>query len=305
MSTTVANIIDELKRDYLFKPHEQPPTVPLTTTINDSVTTVNYDPNFLSAIEEDSIGNGSIIEIDSELMRVTHIDTTTRSLIVQRGVLGTSVASHTAAAIISVAPEISRDAMFKAVSDAIVNLGPRLYDKVTVQKNGSASYIEVPVTVEDVLFYRYKNSETSTTSVLYLEAAVELMKDLHTDVSSTTVAIQVQNVPAGRTGYLTYKAAFPRPTSEAYVLDDATNNIKIEWFMLVKLGALIRLMSSFDLSARNADFITDAIQTQGFPVGSGERVDLAIARIYQYLMREAEVWLMKDQPMQVLTNRPG
>ncbi len=305
MTTTVANVIDDLKRDYLFKPNEQPVVVPLSANITDSITTGNYDPNYLTTVEEDALGQGTIIEIGQELLRVTRIEEPTRALTWQRGVLNTTAAAHTAADMITVKPEITRKQIYNAVSDAIVNMGPRLYGVATTQYDSSDSLISVLATVDDVIHYRYKSSEASTGITTYLDGTVELQKNLHADVSSTTVAIQTHGIPSGRTGYLTYKLAFPRPTAESYILDDTTNNIEPEWFMLVKLGAVIRLVSSWDLSARNNDFIAEALQAQGFPVGSGESVDLAMVRIYQYLMREAESRLMKDTPMQVITNRPG
>jgi len=301
MTTTVANIIDELKRDYLFKPHEQPVVVPLLTTIDDSETGIVYKPNFMSAIEEDSLGNGALIEIGSELMRVSNIDSTTRALVVQRGVLGTTAILHTSGDIITVKPELTRKAIFEAVADSVVNLGPRLYPIITAAYPSADSYIEVDAGVDDIIHYRYKTSEAVTSVTTYLEGAVELLKNF--TPSSTTVAIQTQNIPSGRTGYLTYKGKFTRPSDETYDLD--TNLIKPEWFLLIRMGALIRIMAIQDLSARNNEFISDALQVQGFPVGSGESVDLALARIYQYLIREAEAWLTKDTPMMVLMNRPG
>jgi hypothetical protein len=302
MAVTVADIIDRLLRDFLTPPDKQPAQTRLDGAIDNAVTSITLVDDVLTQEEEDAIGRGAILEIGRELFRVTIPDAFPILTVATRGsVLGTSAAAHADGDPVIVAGAsqgfVPRQAVFEAVADAIVDLYPDLFAVVTANHNSQTSLIEVLATVEEIVRYRYRSTDADSSVTRYVEGAVELQEDHHTDVASSGKAIQLIGVPTGRTGYLTSKSSFSRPADETYDLD--TNSIDTSWHRLIVFDALVTLFAAADLTAEQQTYLTDAVQAQGFPVGSGESIDRSLIRVYEYLLTRAKKRLNQQYPMKV------
>lgn len=108
-------MVDEVKRHLLGGTPEN--LNRLATSANSSVTTITYE--FATA---GGINTGAVIEIDTELMYVWSVNTSTLVATVQRGYAGTTAASHSSGALIYVNPKFSQFAIFTALNQEIVDL---------------------------------------------------------------------------------------------------------------------------------------------------------------------------------------
>jgi hypothetical protein len=300
---TLSEVIDRFYRDYLYPADEQPATGRLDANIATTVaTTFTYSTKYWTLEELDSIGAGTIVEIDRELFRVAEIDDVTRTITVSRGALGTTAAVHTAGARIVLRPKYPRATVFEMLSDAIEDLNGDLY-AIAVSDTFTTvdSLIEVPADVAEILKVMYRTYETSTTR--YVDGAFEFLEDVNTDVSTTGKALQLSGVPTSRTAYYVYRTWFTRPDDETYDLTDDAPNFETRWIELILLNALISMMAAADIPARTQEFITEALETQGFPVGAGETLDRALVRIFEYRLQRAKRRLYRDAPMRLVIHR--
>lgn len=301
MGTTLSEVIDRVYRDWLWPPNEQPTYGRLASSIDNSQTTLAYSDGYFSVEELAAIRGGSLIEVDRELLRVQRIDENSFEFTVDTrgGIYDTDAATHTAGAKIILDPNPPRQAVFEVLCDAIEDLNDDLFPVATIEKTSDLAYIEVPAACVKPLHYRYRTSEVGSSDLRYTEGRFEYMEDF--TPSSTTKAIQLHGVPEGRTGYLTYAYNFERPTVETY--DFEAKGFETEWIRFAVLGAVIQLAMRWDLPTRTQEFITEGLAMQGFPVGSGESIDRALIRVYEYGLQRAKKRLNRRWPMRVEMNK--
>ena len=241
--STIGNLVDRTYREYLEPMDDIVSYTTLTTGINDSVTSVVFNGDLLSVEEEDALDAGAIIEIGQELMICTDLNAVTNTITVTRGARGTTAAAHTAGDLIKIAPPFPRINVFDAVCDQIKNLYPTLFATETKSVTSKVGYIPLSGANDNYLIAPLKaisqqtdfaaNSDES--GVIYRGVAVELI-DLpnpftYTDadgVSQTITysnngpnkvnAVQVYNVSAGHTVFVTFKKKFVEPTAEVTLL---------------------------------------------------------------------------------------
>lgn len=299
MGVTLDQVIDRLYRDHLTPPDEQLAQTTLDGALTIDTTTVTLTDSVLTQEEEDAIGAGTIIEVDQELFRVTAVAWPVLT-VATRPVLGTEAATHSDKAPVLIKPKYPRAGVFEAVCDAIENLNGDLFATVTSDTFSTVeSLVEVPAVVKDIVELKYRSYEAQTSVTRYVEGGVEFQKRVPADVSATGKCILMHGVPTGRTAWYVYVTDFTRPDDETYDLTDDGPNFETRWIPLILLGALIDILFGSDIPARTTEYITDALEAQGWPVGSGETVDRALVRIYEYRLGQAKKRLNRDFPMRV------
>lgn len=277
--STVAQVVDRVYREYLRPAGDYPLHAMLETTVDDTDTAIIYKAGYLQAEDEDLLVEGLLIEIGSELMAVTAVDTGTRTLTVERAREGTTAAAHTADVDnIYFAPEYPRRQVFDAVCDEVPRLWPDLW-QVRTEYIPRVSGSEVTGDAKMVLMYRYRDR-----SGLWRDGPVQLLTD-HPE-SSTGNLVQFSR-EGGEPGYLTYKASFVRPTAESDDLSAVAFGLAVEWEQILVVGAAAAVLAAADVDAATQEFLTEALETQGFPVHSGERMSLALRRWRQQLLEDA------------------
>ena len=123
----IGNLVDRTYREYLEPMDDVVSYTTLSTSMNDSVTSVVFNGDLLSVEEEDALDAGAIIEIGQELLICTDLNAVTNTITVTRAARGTTAASHTAGDLIKIAPPFPRKNVFDAVCDQIKNLYPTLF----------------------------------------------------------------------------------------------------------------------------------------------------------------------------------
>ncbi len=276
----VSTLVDRIYRDFLNKPDDLSAFSRLDGAIDNTTTTLIYEDGLLSSEEENLLDGGAIIEINQELMLVTNIVSSTRTLTVSRAYSGTTAASHGDKTNMFINPTFPRKSVFDAVSDNIVRLYPSLYNVTTTNVTSNSTYQEVPASTVEVLTSYVQNA----TGDQYTSAGIQLLRDF--PPSSTNTAVQFYNTSNGKTVHLVVKRKFVRPTDETSDLETVCL-IPAEYEQIVMVGAVADIMGATDVDASTQEFITEKLAAESYPVGSGERLRNALLRLRSLLIDEA------------------
>tara|TARA_Y100000389_G_scaffold198997_1_gene236552 strand:+ start:428 stop:1369 length:942 start_codon:yes stop_codon:yes gene_type:complete len=292
--STLGQLIDRTYREYLRPVEEQEP---LTQVANlDSITggqgltstgtTLQYKEGLFTPEEEELIGAGSVLEIDTELVMVEDINTVSREITIERGRLGSTAAEHLEDTDIILKPKYPRLNVTNAIGDQVIGLFPALYAvKKTTLTTSSTQFVEMPAGTQRILQAKIDNSTTGGTTTSFTDVPLELLTDFAG--STTEAAVQFPTSPtSGKSVYVVYASKFTRPSAET----DNLNTISgLEDFheQIVMVGAVAQLLSELDVDASTQNYITENLEQRGVPVGSGERLRNALLRYYGVLLDRA------------------
>ena len=323
--SNIGNLVDRTYREYLEPMDDLVSYTTLSTGINNSVTTVTFNGDLLSVEEEDAMDAGTVIEINQELMLCTDLNAVTNTVTVTRGARGTTAAAHTAGDLIKISPPFPRKNVFDAVCDQIKNLYPTLFAVETKQVSAKVGYIPLSGTNDNYLIAPIKaisqytdfSAGTDDTGIVYSGVTVELV-DLpnpftYTDsdgVSQTITysnngpnkvnAVQVYNVNAGHTVYITFKKKFVEPTAEDNTL--AEIGLESEYEPIIMAGVAAQIMAGRDIPTATTDYISDQLATQSFPVESASRIRNSLLAYQRALIQQARKDLRARYPEPVTIN---
>ena len=328
MSTTIGKLIDRVYREYLEPADNVESFSILSSSMNDSVTELSFDGNYFTQEEEDALDAGTIIEVGTELMYSTALDTVNNSVTVKRGVRGTTAAAHSAGDEIKIAPEFPRKNVFDAVCDQIENLYPTLfavdtqsftsgtgYSTIgTYDAPGTHNYLVAPL--KALSQYTDWSAGSDQTGLKYQGVAVEMI-DLpnpftYTDSGGTerTItytsgpdvvhALQFVGIASGHTVYVTFKKKFIAPTAETDTL--ATIGLESEYEPIVMAGVAAHMIAGKDIKLANSSYITEQLEAAAYPVGSSNTIRNSLLQYQQLLIQQARTNLRSKYPEPVQLN---
>lgn len=290
--STFGQLIDRTYREYLRPVEEQEPlsqvanldTITGGQGITAAGTTLQYKEGLFTPEEEELIGAGSVLEIDSELLMVEDINTVSREITVERGRLGSTAAEHAEDTDIILKPKYPRLNVANAIGDQVIGLFPALYAiKKTTITTASTQFVEMPAGTQRILQAKINNSTSNTT--VYSDIPLELLTDFAG--STTEAAVQFPSAPtSGKSVYVVYASKFTRPTAETTDLN-AVSGLEDFHEQIVMVGAVAQLLSELDVDASTQNYITENLEQRGVPVGSGERLRNALLRYYGVLLDRA------------------
>ena len=330
MSDTIGNLVDRVFREYL-EPMDSVEsysylTGDVTTTTQ---STINYEEGMFSTEEEDALGAGAIIEVNRELMFSKSLNAVTNEITVERGVRGTTAATHDANDIIKIAPAFTRQAVYDAVSDQIKNLYPTLFAVETIELTASTGYKLLGTYGTNVDTYNYLiaplkaisqytdwSAGSDQTGLTYKPVGIELI-DLpnpftYTDDTSTertktyttgpdvVHAVQFVGISAGHTVFVTFKKKFIAPTSETTTLSSI--GLETEYEPIVMAGAAAQMLVGKDIKQVDARYITEQMAASNYPVGSSNTISSSLLRYQQLLIQQARSNLRSKYPEPVQLN---
>lgn len=276
---TINDIINRIFRDYLDSPSDQQLQTRITGAMNTTQQTVVYSAD-LTQEEVAALAVGTQVEVDIERMRITAHDEATRTLSVSRGHYGTTPADHLVNTMMWIAPSMGKSAVFDFLADEIEALSPPLYREATEWAYSGEATIEIPATPEpmDLL---------SATQIIGGEI-VDIEGRIVYDNLAFGSGVGISYRPIGTEDVaLRYSTGLIRPTALTDTL--ASLGVRTEWVRALIYGVLSSVMIQPDLDSRTQEFITEALQTQGFPATTGTNLSVALSR-----MRDGEVRKMRD-----------
>ena len=306
MSTTIGNLVDRVYREYLEPMEDIVSYSYLTSDITDSDTSIVYDGNLFSVEEEDALDAGAIIEIGQELMYATALNTVTNTITVTRGARGTTATAHTTGDIVKIAPAFPRINVFNAVKDQIENLYPTLY-AVEVQTIASAAGY-VALTGDDdsrivapiAAVSQYQTlADGSETTVQFRGVAMELI-DVPTTVTASGKVVQFSGINNGVNVHCTFKKKFGEVTNEASTLADI--GLETEYEAIIMAGAAAQMIAGKDIPTYTADYISEQMQVQNYPINSSSNIRNSLLQYQQVLINKARKDLRARYPEPVSLN---
>ena len=125
---TLTNMIDEVLVNLAGYTFQQDRSTYIKTAVTTTTSTV-ASPTTLSLGSTDSVGKG-ILEIDEELLWVDSFDRVSNTATVSpygRGYLGTTAATHSAEAKVTISPTFPRFSVKRAINDTIRSLGANIF----------------------------------------------------------------------------------------------------------------------------------------------------------------------------------
>ena len=236
----------------------------LATTVTSAGTSIvlSYD---LGGFRE-----GSVIEIESELMYVWESATATKTLTVQRGYDGTTAAAHTAGALAIVNPRFPRQQMLDALNSDIDDLSSTVNGlfRVVAQDisyNGSDRQLNITSAtgIIDLLDVRLRYLADDYPVI----RNVRLQRNLPTaDFASGFAIVFDQPVMAGTLRVVT-KREFTRATTEASDLQSVCF-VPQSCEDILEMGVILRMMNGREIKRNFIESQGDTRRSDEVPAGS-------------------------------------
>ena len=244
--------------------------------ITDSGTTLTYKGSLLSAEDEGVLVPGMTVEVNSEVMLVTAVNTGANQLTVLRGQFGTAAAAHVEDDKVIFAPKYPRHKAEQAVANAIANLSPPLFAlKTSFDFSVSGTPTDAPADLYVPVRFNYQyNGDWSLGAIQLLDPFPD---------SNTDKALLFPGAPSGATGHLSYLAKFTFPENTTDLLTDL--GLEPDHQRLVTVDAMIELLS--DQDSLTVDNIHEALEAQAVPVGARGSLRRQLIQYYEYLMNRA------------------
>ena len=122
----------------------------------------------------------------------------------------------------------------------------------------------------------------------------------YTSGPNAVKALQFYSIQQGHTVYVTFKKKFVEPTAESDTL--ANVGLEDEYESIIMAGVAAQMMSGRDIPAATQSFITESLQAQAFPVGSGTSIRNSLLQYQQILITQARKYLRAKYPEAVEIN---
>ena len=255
---TVASIMDRMFQQFLTPPDNQFAQVRLGANITDTTTTTILLGGFTIPEDESLLRQGSILELDQELMRVVSYDPVAGSVEVTRGEYGTVRSTHTTPLLMNLNPPYTRASVFEAVSDNIITLYPKLFT-VTQAYLSTVSSGVFPVSDELAVqvLSAWGDGWSGSTS---LEGHIV---DFHQLAGGRAF---IMNDDIAGSLWFRYRRRMGKAESEDDTLEDL--GVDERWVNIVTTGAAADLLVGRDIPAAQTEWVTSVLESENIRVGT-------------------------------------
>ena len=333
--SNLGNLVDRTYREYLEPLDDLNSYTLLTTNISNSDTSIAFNGDLLSVEEEDALDAGTVIEIGRELMLCTDLNAVANTITVTRGVRGTTATSHSIGDTIKIAPVFPRENVFNAVVDQIETLYPTLFAVETLSFTnkegyqiigsydtpGTYNYLVAPI--KAISQYTQWDGNSDSTSVQWRGVSVELVdlpnpftyKDengtertiTYTAGPDVVHALQTYGISSGFTVNVTFKKKFLDKDSYTYASDIEETTLtsiglQTEYEPIIMAGVAAQMLAGRDIPTATADYITDQMSVQNYPVNSSSNIRNSLLQYKQQLIQQARKDLRARYPEPVTIN---
>ena len=260
--STAGGLITKASRQLLSGTVEERNKLATTVTSADTSIVRSYD---LGGFRE-----GSVIEIESELMYVWESATATKTLTVERGYDGTTAAAHTAGALATVNPRFPRQQMLDALNSDVDDLSSTVNGlfRVVAQDisyNGSDRQLNITSAtgIIDLLDVRLRYLADDYPVI----RNVRLQRNLPTaDFASGFAIVFDQPVMSGTLRVVT-KREFTRASTEASDLQTVCF-VPQSCEDILEMGVILRMMNGREIKRNFIESQGDTRRSDEVPPGS-------------------------------------
>lgn len=290
--TTAAQLVDRTVQNLLAGTVEE--RNKLASSVNSSVDSLTMSYALGSLREQ------TVFEIESELFYVWESNTTAKTATVERGFGGSTAASHSSGAVVTVNPRFPRHQVLQALNAELSDLSSPmngLYQMKTVDLsyNGSDRMVNLTsVTAMIDLYdvrYRYLSDDYP------IVRNVRLLRDMPTtDFASGFVLAFDQEVRSGTVRVL-YKAPYTQFSSESATT--ATAGVTTEVEDLLVLGAQIRLMAGREVKRNFTESQGDTRRAEEVPAGAVGNSITNLLRLRRDRIQAEAARLARQYPLRI------
>lgn len=290
--TTAAQLVDRTVQNLLAGTVEE--RNKLASSVNSSVDSLTMTYALGSLREQ------TVFEVESELFYVWEANSTAKTATVERGFGGSSAASHSSGAVVTVNPRFPRHQVLDALNAELADLSSPmngLYQMKTVDLsyNGSDRMVNLTgVTAMIDLYdvrYRYLSDDYP------IVRGVRLLRDMPTtDFASGFVLAFDQEVRSG-TVRVVYKSPYTLFTSEASTT--ATAGVSAEIDDLLVLGAQIRLMAGREVKRNFTESQGDTRRAEEVPAGAVGNSITNLLRLRRDRIQAEAARLARQYPLRI------
>jgi len=309
MTTTLTNMIDEVLVNLAGYTFQQDRSTYITSAVS-TTTSTSASPLILSLASTDSVGKG-ILEIDEELLWVDSFDRVANTATVSpygRGYLGTTAATHSADAKVTISPTFPRFNVKRAINDTIRSLGANIFSvkATTFTFNAAVStYAFSNLNIKNILTISWQSIGPSKEWVPIrrwdFDSSANAAAFGYTTEQVQTITLGEAPI-SGRTVKIVY-ATDPEPftsNSQVYTtvtgLPESTRDVVI-------LGAAYRLLSFLD-PARAAQVSPQADETDSKrPFGASQTATKQLYALYTQRLNEETKAQQQNYPPKVHYSR--
>jgi hypothetical protein len=296
MTTTYADLVNEISLNLSGYTLRQDRTTHLTQAINDSELTLNFG-------SVTNIGKGAV-EIDDELLWLDTYDRVSNSAVVApygRGYYGTDKAEHALNAKVTIAPTFPRATIKKAINDTIDAVFPELFGVGvhTFNFNTVKTTYSLPADVETILYISWKSTGPSEEWVPLRNWRADPLANTTAFTTGQSVSIY-DRVDAGRTVQVFYtKKPTTLSASASTAVFETVTGLPSSTKDVIVYGAAYRLSSFIDpgrlnYSSAEADNADTKIQ-----YGAGASTARFLLALYQQRLREESKKLRDVYPTRI------
>ena len=303
---TLESMIDEVLINLAGYTYQQDRATYITENVTADASTI-ANPTILQLASTDNIGKGTI-EIDEELVWLDSFDRVSNTATVPpwgRGYLGTTKATHTAGAKVTITPTFPRYVIKKAINDTIAAFGSTIFAVKTTSFTFNAAQTTYPFNnlgIHNIMTIMWQDIGPS-------EEWFPIRRWSWDSLASTTAfgagaqTVTIGDfVQPGRTVKVVY-ATDPVPfttNSEDYAtqtgLPDSTRDVAI-------LGASYRLLTYLD-PARAAQVSPQADETDSKrPFGASQTATKQLYALYTQRLNEETARQQAQYPIRVHYSR--
>jgi len=260
--STAGALITRASRQLLSGTVEERNKLATTVSSADTSIVLSYD---LGGFRE-----GSVIEIDSELMYVWTALSATKTLEVQRGYDGTTAAAHTVGAVAVVNPRFPRQQMLDALNADLDDLSSTVNGlfRVVAQDisyNGSDRQINLTSAsgVIDLLDVRLRYLADDYPVI----RKVRLQRNLPTADFASGIAIVFDEAVMAGTLRVVTKREFTRVTAEANDMQTVAF-LPVSCEDIIEMGVILRMMNGREIKRNFIESQGDTRRSEEVPPGS-------------------------------------
>ena len=274
---TVGSIIDRMFVTILTPPDAQYAQVRLGADIVATDTTIPVG-DFTVREDEALLRQGSILELDEELVRVVSYDSQASTALVTRGEYGTVPTDHIVPLLMNLNPPYTRASVFEAVADNIITLYPKLFT-VSQQYISTVSAGIFPLTdnlgVE--VLSAWADGWTGSTDIM-----AEIV-DFHQLTGGRSI---ITNHATAGSLWFRYRRRMGKATSEADTLADL--GVDERWVRIIMFGVAADLFAGRDVTAAQTEWVKSVLEAENIRVGARMSIAGGLYQLRNMLLVDAQ-----------------
>lgn len=290
--TTAGNLIDRTVQHLLAGTVEERNKI--AASVNASTTSIPVEYSLGSLREQ------TVFQVDAELMYIWEVNTATKTLTVERGYGGTTAASHSNGAIVTVSPRFPRQMVLDALNDELADLSSPmngLFQMKTadLSYNGSDRMIDMTgiTSIIDIYDVRLRYMADDYPII----HKVRLLRNMPTTDFASGFALSIDQDTRSGTLRVLYKAGYDKFTSESSTL--ASTGATSELADLLMLGAQIRLISAREIKRNFTESQGDTRRADEVPAGAMNASITNLLRLKRDRIQAEAARLQRQYPIRI------